>query len=51
MGRSCVAVGEAEIFNVNVVVAGVQVPLLTVIVRVTVAPDDLSAALEIIGRG
>ena len=35
------------IVRVNVVDADAQVALLTVIVRVTVAPDDISAALKL----
>lgn len=43
----CVAVGVGKTVNVNVVDADEQVPLLTVMVSVTVAPDDLSAALKV----
>jgi hypothetical protein len=43
----CVAVGAGAIVRVNVVEADAQVALLTVIVSVTVAPEVMSAALNV----
>ena len=43
----CVAVGAATTVSTKVVVAAAHGLLLTVIVRVTVAPEDISAALKL----